>query len=330
MQKVLIIGAGLSGLYLATLLEEKYEVIILEARPRVGGRVFSIDGHDLGPSWIWPHHKQMLSLVSSMGLELFMQHTQGDALYDTKESVQRFNPPPASPSARVKGSLSALIEALHVRLKNTQICLSTEVLGIREDEDGVHVRSVDNEFHADYVISTLPPRLAASLEFEPPLPNLLKAKMINTQTWMGNSAKCVIEFRSAFWREQGLSGFCFSHAGPLGEIHDASLEDVPALFGFVSANTQMDDFETKVKEQLILLFGIDEDEIVAIYTVDWKMERFSASHLDAQKLSQHPQYGIDTSVYSKKILFSATEFSFVEGGYLEGALRCAELVAKSL
>jgi len=50
MKKIIIIGAGLSGLYLASLLEDTYDVLILEARDRVGGRALSIDGHDLGPS----------------------------------------------------------------------------------------------------------------------------------------------------------------------------------------------------------------------------------------------------------------------------------------
>jgi monoamine oxidase len=43
-QKVVIIGAGISGLYLAYLLEEKFDVTILEARDRVGGRIYSIYG----------------------------------------------------------------------------------------------------------------------------------------------------------------------------------------------------------------------------------------------------------------------------------------------
>lgn len=50
---VCIIGAGLSGLALASALRTKgRDVTVLEARDRPSGRVLSHNGHDLGPSWI--------------------------------------------------------------------------------------------------------------------------------------------------------------------------------------------------------------------------------------------------------------------------------------
>ena len=54
-KKLVIIGAGLSGLYSAVLLQDMYDVTIMEARNRTGGRIMGTDGHDMGPSWIWTH-----------------------------------------------------------------------------------------------------------------------------------------------------------------------------------------------------------------------------------------------------------------------------------
>jgi|GEM_PF-5634113 len=49
---IAIIGAGVSGLYAASLLIEKgYDVTVFEARDRIGGRVLNHDGFDLGPTW---------------------------------------------------------------------------------------------------------------------------------------------------------------------------------------------------------------------------------------------------------------------------------------
>jgi monoamine oxidase len=47
-KKLIIIGAGISGLYLAHILEGIFDITILEARERVGGRIYSIAGHDMG------------------------------------------------------------------------------------------------------------------------------------------------------------------------------------------------------------------------------------------------------------------------------------------
>ena len=329
-QNMIIIGAGLSGLYLAYLLQKKYNITILEARDRIGGRIHSIDAHDMGPSWIWSHHKHMLALVDELDLKLFPQYTQGDALYDTKAKLERFTSPPYTPSARMKGSLTQLVQALYKHLEDTHVIFSQEVMSIAQNEKNVEVLSKTNNYKAEYVISTLSPRLASQIEYCPPLPADLLAKLQSTPTWMGHSAKCVVEFEENFWRKESLSGFVFSHLGPLGEVHDASTQEKAALFGFVQSNANMQTFEDDVRTQISRLFGNTASKITAIYLVDWREESFSASEKDRKPLSAHPDYGINTSTYSKRVFFSATEFSLQEGGYLEGAVIRAKMIAKSL
>lgn len=52
-KRALIIGAGLSGLTAAQALQTAgWEVVVLEARDRIGGRVWTRDGIDLGAQWI--------------------------------------------------------------------------------------------------------------------------------------------------------------------------------------------------------------------------------------------------------------------------------------
>ena len=329
-QNIIIIGAGLSGLYLAYLLQEKYKVTILEARERIGGRIHSIDNHDMGPSWIWPHQTHILELVEELDLDLFSQYTHGNALYDTKASLQRFTPQASSSSYRMQGSLTQLVETLYKSLKESDVIFSQDITKIIESEKNVEVISTSKGYKADYVISTLSPRLASKLSYTPKLPNELLNRLQSTQTWMGHSAKCVIEFEESFWRKESLSGFVFSHLGPLGEIHDASTQDKAALFGFVQANANMQTFEDDVKAQVLRLFGSSTSNITAIYLVDWRKEQLSASKEDTKPLSTHPHYGIDTSNYSKRILFSSTEFSEYEGGYLEGAVIRANMIANTL
>lgn len=329
-QKIIIIGAGVSGLYAASLLEDTYDVTILEARSRIGGRIYSAGGHDLGPSWIWSHHKEVLALTQHLGLRLFAQYTQGDALYDAPLKPQRFVAHPSAPSARVQGSLSVLIDALKSSLSATSVELEEEAVAIQKRANDYHVKTKKRTFEAHYVIVTLPPRLSARLAYEPPLPEPLLLLLRSTPTWMGQSGKCVIEFRSAFWKQRGLSGFVFSNTGPLSEIHDACTQDTPALFGFVHSKASWQTLHSDITKQLIRLFGIQEQEIVKIQAIDWKSERFTSDALDAVPLNAHPHYGIDTTLFSEKILFSATEFSFEEGGYIEGAIRRVKAIAAEL
>jgi len=325
-----IVGAGISGLYLAYLLQEDFEITILEARERIGGRIFSLDGHDMGPSWVWPHHTNVLELIENLGLKLFRQYTKGYALYDTKDKLEIFNAPASSPSFRLEGSLSKLVEALHQNLKNVKIHYGDVVKSIEVEANSVSIKTSKKSYESDTVVVTLPPRLAANLAFTPKLPSHLEEQMKETQTWMGNSAKCVVEFKTPFWRDRGLSGFTFSHLGPLGEIHDASIADKPALFGFVNLNADMQNFETNVRAQMKRLFEIDDSEIVSIYLLDWKRELFSSVKEDASSRGAHPQYGINTQSYSPRVFFSSTEFSYEEGGYIEGAIINAKKIATQI
>jgi len=222
MKKLAIIGGGLSGLYAAYTLQNEYEITIFEARDRLGGRIHTVNGFDLGPSWIWAHQDRILSLVRSLKIELFPQYTRGFSLYDSPQGVQHFTPPPSPPSARMKGGLMALINALTSLLNPGSIRLAEPVSSIDGQQDKILLKTSVGHYETDLVLCTLPPRVALeTIEYHPSLSSSLTEKLSAVPTWMGHAAKCVIEFETPFWRKMGLSGFCFSHMGPLGEIHDA-------------------------------------------------------------------------------------------------------------
>jgi monoamine oxidase len=328
-EKLIIIGAGLSGLYTAYLLQNQYDITILEARERLGGRVFGIGEHDMGPSWIWNHHSRMLKLIKELDLKLFSQYTHGLAMYDTPNGqAQAFNPPAQAPSLRIVGGISALIQALAKKLTQTSIKLEHKVSKISY-KDEIELSTNHGLFKAARVITTLPPRLLAqNISFEPELPTKTLQTLENIPTWMGHACKCVIEYETAFWRDKGLSGFGFSHQGPMGEIHDACTQNHPALFGFLHTNASTD--KEAIINQLVKLYGEEAKKYTNFFINNWKDEPYSSTLKDAQGLSTHPNYGFDISHFDNKLHFCGTESAFSEGGYLEGALVSALEVAKKL
>ncbi|MBD3796265.1 MAG: FAD-dependent oxidoreductase [Campylobacterales bacterium] len=329
MQRVVIIGAGISGLYLAMLLQKKFDIVILEARERIGGRAFTVNGHDLGPSWIWPHQKKILQLIERLELEIFSQYSDGYALYQS-DTVQRFIPESKATSYRIRAGMGALCDALAKKLTSVDMQFSSTVIEIVQDREGLKVFSSDRSYNTDIVINTLPPRLASKLSYTPVLAPKIYEKLQNTPTWMGYIIKVVVSYKQAFWREEGLSGFAFSHTGPLGEIHDATTQEEAALFGFASVKNLSNVTEENIIDQLCTLFGEKARAYSKIYILNWNDEIYTATQEDKQILSAHPNYGYELCAMNDRLYFASTESSYDNGGYIEGALAAAEKIAQKL
>jgi monoamine oxidase len=111
---VAIVGAGLAGLSAARELRRAgREVVVLEARDRVGGRTLSEpigDGKvvDLGAQWVGPTQDEILELVGELGLETFPTHADGRSLFERHGRVRRYRGtiPRLSPVALVEAELA--------------------------------------------------------------------------------------------------------------------------------------------------------------------------------------------------------------------------------
>lgn len=340
-ENVLIIGAGLTGLLLAYRLKKQgIPVIVLEARDRIGGRIYThLSAQEtpieMGATWLGRQHTALVSLLQELDISIYAQYTEGSAWYEPapmQAPQEVLLPPNESPSYRIQGGSSVLTHTLGKALGTDVILLNTIVTNIKATDKAIEVHTKDKVYTASKVVSTLPPNLlTTSIQFSPTLPEDITAIAKKTHTWMGESIKFGISYASPFWKEHHWSGTLFSNIGPITEMYDhTSLESGKyALKGFLNSNLSIVTKEIrqeKVFAQLKRTFGQKALEYIAYEETVWQEQSFSYAPYENYILphQNNGQARYQETHYDNRFYIAGSETASYYGGYMEGAVQSAQ------
>jgi monoamine oxidase len=222
-----------------------------------------------------------------------------------------------------------LADALGERVR-----LRSPVIAITQNAERCMVGTETALYTANRVIVALPPPLADTIAFDPPLP-LLRARLQHGAR-MGDYQKVILRYDRPFWRDVGLSGLSASSLGPItNTLEKSASADGGMLVGFVGgcwaqrlSAMPADERHATLTKQLVRLFGEVARCPVSIHVEDWSADIWTrGGPVQVMPPGLLSAVGDVLRTPSGRVHWAGTEPASKWTGYMDGAVRAGDAAA---
>lgn len=249
-----------------------------------------------------------------------------------------FNMEGGAQQDRLIGGAQSLANRLAENLGKYIVQLSSPVQRIEQLSDKVLVSGTGFQYQAKHVVVALPPTLTSKISYSPLLPR--EREQLTQRVPMGFVVKCFAIYEKPFWRDAKLSGMGVSDRGYLQATFDASPYDASRgiLLGFSIANRGRAFMKLPLEERKELVLKTFSEyfgpqALKPIYYLDhcWADEEWSRGcYVGFMPPGVWTAYGEALAKPVDKIHWAGTETSPIWNGYIDGAIRSGERVAKEV
>ncbi|TAG50811.1 MAG: flavin monoamine oxidase family protein, partial [Runella slithyformis] len=204
--------------------------------------------------------------------------------------------------------------------------------------DGVKIIAKEKEYGAKKVIVAIPPTLAGRIDYQPIMP--ANRDSLTQRMPMGSVWKTYAIYDKPFWRDAGLNALAATPSGYITVTFDNSPKDGSKgiLMGFVLGNQAKAFSELSAAQRrqealaaFTTFFGKKAQNPVQYLDHSWATEEWSRGcYAGVMPPGVWTSVGKTLRAPVGHIHWAGTETAEVWNGYIEGAVRSGERVAKEI